>query len=213
MTQPEPSITFDPRLGSTGRYRVRGRIISAKQARGILDRTLQNAEQPVKELSTMLRNGTISLEDWRLQMRAQIKASHLAAAAMQKGGLQNMTQADYGRVGAIVKRQYEFLEGFTQDVASGKQRLDGTLQRRAEQYTKAARGTYHRFEQITAVDRGMTEERSILGIADHCPECVLEAAKGWQPIGQMKPIGERICLKNCQCSVEYRGDNGASTAD
>jgi hypothetical protein len=53
-------------------------------------------------------------------------------------------------------------------------------------------------------DAGFEEARSVLHPADHCPGCLVEAEKGWQPIGAMVPIGERDCKGNCRCTVEYR---------
>lgn len=207
MTNPAPDsrFTFDPRLSFGGRYRSpSGRILSERQARAILDRTLDSAGNPIQALSQQLRDGNVRLEDWRLQMQRQIKNSHISSAALQRGGIENMTQSDWGRVGAEVRRQYQYLEGFTREIADGTQRLDGTLQRRAQMYVDAGRTTYHRFEQVAAVDMGMTEERSVLSPADHCQGCLDEAAKGWQPIGQMVPIGRRDCRSNDRCTVEYR---------
>ena len=51
---------------------------------------------------------------------------------------------------------------------------------------------------------GFTEERNRLGDADHCPECLQETSKSWQPINSLIPIGERICTVRCKCTMEYR---------
>lgn len=212
---PDAGWRFDPRLGANGRYRApNGRIMSDAQARRVLDRTLASASDPVKALSQQLREGNIRLEDWRLQMQQQIKSAHLSSLAAQKGGWNNLTQADFGHAGAIIKREYQYLEGFVADVQSGKQRLDGTLQRRAQMYIDKARTTYHEFGQQVAADKGLTHERSKLNPADHCGGCISEAAKDWQVIGSMIPVGERDCRTNCKCSVEYGvlGDDGTITA-
>lgn len=218
MTTPTPDAgwRFDIRLGSTGRYRNprTGRIMSDVQAHAVLDRTLANAANPVKVLAQQLREGNVRLEDWRLQMQRQIKSAHLASMAAQKGGWNNLTQSDFGKAGAIIKGEYQYLEGFVADIQSGKQRLDGTLQRRAQMYIDKALTTYHEFGQQVAADRGLTHERSKLNPADHCAGCIGEAAKGWQVLGQMIPIGERDCRTNCRCSIEYGAlsDDGTITA-
>lgn len=53
-------------------------------------------------------------------------------------------------------------------------------------------------------NRGYVEERSVLGIADHCDGCLAEAGKGWRPIGTLLPIGGRDCKARCRCHFEYR---------
>jgi len=59
-------------------------------------------------------------------------------------------------------------------------------------------------------NRGYVEERSVLGIADHCDGCLAEAGKGWRPIGTLLPIGGRDCKARCRCHFEYRmaGERG-----
>lgn len=216
MTQPtpDPRFAFDPRLGATGRYRApNGRIISAAQARDILDRTLANAADPIKDLSTMLREGTVSLEDWRLQMRTQIKNSHIASMAAQKGGFDQLSQSDYGRVGQIIRTQYDYLENFTQQIADGTQRLDGTLQRRMQQYTDAGRDTYNTFGRLAAADKGYDQVGSIRTPADSCEECIAyDGHWYWMDSfasvdggpARYKPPGNRICHKNCKCIERTR---------
>ena len=91
---------------------------------------------------------------------------------------------------------YEFLDNFARQIADGTQRLDGTFLRRVALYNNAGRETYHLFERNAMRNSGYDEERRVLGQADHCDECVSESAAGWRPIGQMIPIGQRICKTN-----------------
>lgn len=182
-----------------------GRFVSRDTIRRELDTVLKASGKAMRQASEQLRAGNISLADWELAMMQQIKTTHLAAAAMQRGGWYQMTPADFGRVGAAVKDEYKFLRNRAAEIASGKQKLDGTLLRRAEQYGQAGRETYYRFWQSDVAKRGYDEERSILGAAEkHCAECLEEERLGWRPLGQMVPIGRRICMSGCQCRVEYR---------
>jgi len=115
-----------------------------------------------------------------------------------------MTAQDQGRLGPRVKEQYHYLANFAAQIESGQQRLDGTFLRRVTLYTQAPRGTYHDYETRGKQEQGYTECRNELGAADHCEQCVGETARGWVPIGALVPIGQRLCLSNCRCSVIYR---------
>lgn len=168
------------------------------------DKAIKASGDVMRGYAQQLRDGQISLDEWQAAMMGQIKITHLSAMILQKGGVNQLTQSDYGRVGQVIRGEYDYLRNFAKEIASGKQRLDGTLLRRAEMYGQAGRPNYFRFHDLDKKDRGFDEERSVLNPADHCIECVSEADKGWQPIGSIIPIGQRICRVNCKCDKEYR---------
>lgn len=200
---PDPTSRYDWNE-ATGRYRDRrtGRFVT--NVRGALDDGIDASADAMRQASQQLREGTISLETWRSVMQAEIKETHLASAALAKGGYAQMTQADFGRVGGIVAREYRYLERFARQIGTGEKPLDGRFLQRAEQYVKAGRETYERTRQQEAAKRGFDEERSILNPADHCEECIEEAERGFVPLGEIIPIGQRTCRKNCRCEMEYR---------
>lgn len=181
-----------------------GRFVPRSEIRAQLDKVIDASTEAMRGLSQQLRDGAINLADWQMGMMQQIKTTHLAGAAMQRGGWQQMTQADFGRVGRIVRAEYRFLGQFANEIASGKVKLDGRLLVRASQYGQAGRETYLTFWGLEGDKRGFDEERSILNPAEHCQDCIDQAAKGFQPRGQMIPIGRRQCRANDKCSVELR---------
>lgn len=204
-----PAIRWDP---GSRRYRdPRGRFVSRQQVREGLDAVLDASDREMGRLSQRPRDGAISLADWEAGMMRQIKITHLAAAVLERGGWQQMTPADFGRVGRQIRDEYARLRNFAAQIASGAQPLDGTLLRRARMYGQAGRGTFYRLAQQSWSERGFDEERSILNPADHCPGCLSQAALGWQPLGQMIPIGQRDCLSNDRCDVEYRNSATGET--
>ena len=202
------SYTYDPRLrGGAGGYRddSNGRIVPLAEARDALDRTLQNAEDPIRALFEQIRERRISLADWQLQMRELTKNAHISAAVTARGGFDQMSQADWGRVVQRIRNQYEFLDNFAQQIASGQQPLDGRTLLRMQMYQDSAIETYLIFENRQMTNAGFNEERSVLDSkAQHCGDCPTEAAKGWVPIGTLIPIGQRQCLTRCRCTMEYR---------
>ena len=116
-----------PNAGSTGRYRDRatGRFVSELNVRGDLDKYIDAKNSVLDDLANQLRNREISLADWQLQMRAEIRNMHNAAAMVAKGGRNQMTFADWGRVGQRLRFQYGKLDDWAADIASGKAKVVG----------------------------------------------------------------------------------------
>lgn len=199
---PDPGFRYNAKAYSY--VDERGRFLSRREVRDVLDNALANNGKIVRDLTQQLREGRISLADWQTGMAREIKNVHLYSAAAARGGWAQMTQADYGRAGQRIATQYRFLRGFAEDIASGKQPLNGRALERAAMYSEAGRNTFHHVEREEMEVRGMTEERSILHANDSCEGCLEEEAAGWQPIGEGVPIGERDCLTRCKCTTDYR---------
>lgn len=198
-----PRYLWDSRAGE---YRVRetGRFLSREAVRVAVDDFIDTTAVRIKSISDGFRAGSVSFSDWERQMRTMIKESHLYTSALAHGGWDRMTPAAYGEVGNIVKDQYRFLRRFIDEIESGKQPLDGFFIERSKMYAEASRGTYYDFLDEQVAIRGYTEERSILRPGESCTECVEEAGKGWQKLGTLKRIGDRLCRANCRCSKQYR---------
>jgi hypothetical protein len=188
-----------------------GRFVSRETIRQELDQVIDASDAAMRALSQRLVDGKMDLAEWQTQMMQQIKTTHLAAGAMQRGGWQQMTQSDYGRVGQIVRREYAFLRDFAGQISNGTQKLDGSLVSRAGLYGQGGRTGYHRFWRMDMENSGFDQERSILNPAEHCQLCIEQAELGWQPIGQMIPIGSRTCLSNDRCDVEYKNTKTGET--
>lgn len=155
-------------------------------------------------MSSRLVAGTVTISGWQLAVSAAMRDSHLYSAALAKGGWAQMTQSDYGRVGAMLRERNKFLVSFAREIESGAL-TQAQIRARAALYTESGRTVYHLTERIEMRDHlGMAEERSVLGPADHCAGCVAERDKGWVAIGGIRPIGTRTCLSRCKCFIEYR---------
>ena len=205
---------WEPNAGASGRYRdERGRFVASSTVRRELDRYLDTAD-PAKALAEALRGRQVSLADWEVAMRRHVKNTHLNAVAMERGGYANLTHSDYGRAGQIIREQYGYLKGFAADIASGKQRLDGTLGVRAHLYSQAGRNSYYRSKAENISDR-VTHQRSIRGKRDSCWQCVELDRKVFRIDDSSFPLpGRRVCNHNCGCHVEYLrlGDDGGYEA-
>jgi len=194
---------WEPSTGASGRYRdERGRFVASSTVRRELDRYLDNSD-PAKALAEALRGRQVSLADWEVAMRRHVKNVNLNAIALERGGWANLTPSDFGRVGQIVREQYGYLRGFANDIASGKQRLDGTLGTRAKLYSQAARTSLYK-SKAANMGGGVTHQRSIRSARDSCRQCLDLDRKVFRIDDASFPLpGQRICLTRCRCHLEY----------
>lgn len=209
LASPPSRFSFDER---SGRYRAAsGRYVRATVVRDEIDRVLVAADSRARALADLLRQRKLSVQDWELAMRREIKRVQIIGYAAAAGGTAQLSPADYGRIGAETRQQYAYLRRFRQQIEQGMQDgsylLDGRFLRRAELYTEAGRQTYHAME-VRRMDRlGYAEYHSVRHATDSCEgagSCIEASEAGWSPIGTLVPIGERLCGKRCRCSWEFR---------
>lgn len=196
-------FTFDP---SVGRYRdaATGRLIREEPIARALDQVIDAQASQMRALTQSLIDGQINLATWQAQMMQSVKSVHLVGTALANGGWSQLDQSDFGWTGQRIRSQYAYLRDFANQLASGKQPLNGTALARAELYAHAGRATHSAAQERLAQQRGMEQERNQLGAADHCPGCLGETARGWVPIGSLIPCGSRNCLARCHCSIVWR---------
>jgi hypothetical protein len=180
-----------------------GRFVSRAQIRSVLNQAIDYRARRMTELSQQLRDGGISGETWYVEMRQLVKDVHLYNAAAAKGGWAQLGPQDHGRVGRMVREQYKYLNRFADQITKGLP-LDGRFIRRTELYAEAGRRTFWALLTTVMRETDVTQERNVLGVAEHCSDCVGETARGWVPIGELKPIGTRACLGGCRCFIEYQ---------
>lgn len=183
--------------------------ISSEDARSVLDDFIDRTSEALVALALQLMAGAISLASWQLATAALLKEIHVAAASVARGGLGQMSQADFGFVGALIKNQYQFLQNFANQIADGTQLLNRNLLRRARMYGQAARSTYEDMRRRIMRDKGVTHEQRVLGVAEHCTTqggllgCLELSALGWRPIGTLPRIGNTPCRTNCHCRFRF----------
>jgi len=191
---------------TAGRYvNSSGKFVKFSDVRDALESVMDASAIRMNNLTQQLIDSQVSLAEWQSGMMEQIKLSHTAAAAASRGGWAQMSQADWGAAGRMVRDQYDFLRNFANQIADGTQALDGRALVRADLYGDAPRGTFEEMRRrYETLMNGMEEERRVLGEADHCEDCLDAAAEGWQPIGSLPAIGDSVCLTRCHCKFAYR---------
>ena len=202
----DPRYQWSPQAN---RYRdlKTGRFVTPQQVHQWLLDTTANAGRSARDLTQLLRTGAVDLRTWQLDLTNMIRLNHIANAAAAKGGLAQMTTADYQRVEqTIIRRELEYLDRFAKGIADGSIPLDGRVLARAEQYMLAGTQTYADFHRREMVKRGMSSERNVRGKSDSCAGCLAETARGWVPIGPtgISLPGTRDCLSRCGCRLIFR---------
>lgn len=186
-------------------YDATGRPVPASEVRKSLDEALYKTQRRMLNEAESLRAGKMHLRRWRASVQKDLKDTHLYSAAAAKGGWEQMRAPDWGRVGRELRDQYEYLDGFVREIKKGTQRLDGSFVNRVRLYAQSGRKTYHKAEGVEMRRLGMNEERNKENpTAEHCKGCEKETKRGWVKIGTLKPIGDRDCLANDKCEIEYR---------
>jgi hypothetical protein len=184
--------------------RSTGQFVARATVRNALNRALTRAKGEMRSLSEQLARGDITLVGWQLGMADGLRATHLYAAAIARGGFAQLDAADYGRIGLLLRSRYGFLNRFAAEIEAGLVR-DGRFLQRAGMYINASRTAFQHADRAEMEDnQGMTEERNVLAEAENCAGCLDATDEGWVPIGELPDIGARDCLTNCQCEIEYR---------
>jgi len=199
------AFTWD---AASQRYRLAasGRFVKREAVKRALLRVVDGTKGELRELARRMAEGTLPVGDWQAQAARKLKSLHLASHAAARGGFGQLTAADYGRVGSTLRFVYGRLERFAGAAARGE--LSGPqIEARAALYSSHAAATHENARRYGAQVAGYTLERNVLGVGESCRGCIEQTERGWVRIGELVPVGQRLCLANCRCSLRFsRGD-------
>lgn len=150
-----------------------GKFISQSRVRALMQRFENKYKQDIKGISDKLSNGEISLQRWVDDLRQAIKDAYVIQYTVGKGGLDNMTQADWGRIGGLLKGQYAYLNGFASEVANG----DLTPKQIAARANLYIDSSTQAFERGKAASHGMISLPAYPG--DGSTECMSNCRCYW----------------------------------
>lgn len=195
-----PVFTFD---AATHRYlSASGKHVTQAELRGFVDKAVSSARAEARAIAeAFLEHGNSA--EYETAMKALLKNEYLSLSMIANGGREQMTDVLWGRTGAVLKSQYQYLEAMGRNLDEGLI-SEAQLLARSELYANAGIGTFESFLRDGMVEAGMSEALNILGGGNNCSECPSLSDEGWMPVDDMPMPGERECLVNCNCSVEYR---------
>jgi hypothetical protein len=137
-------------------------------------------------------------------MRREIKDIHRTQYIVGRGGVENMTPRDWGRLGADLRHlHYNRLDRFALKIAEGDL-TPAQVNEGSKLYMNSSNKQYWRGKTEAKLAAGFVEEQRFLNPAEHCADCTGYAARGRVPIGTLPPPGEQSeCRSNCKCTMKF----------
>jgi hypothetical protein len=206
-TETDAAIAEAARLIATTarRERLWGRLRSGKATTAdrqrLVTRLSLDARHEIAAVTARLIDGSLSRPAWEARVRAVI-APRLYAGIL--ASIDSPTAEDMAEAHAVVAAHLGYLKRFRTDLATGQQALDGRARTRADLYGAAVWTEGQNAEVRHRKRNGFTQYRARLGPADHCKGCLDRAAKGWQKIGTLPPLGDSPCRSRCHCRWNFR---------
>jgi len=71
-------------------------------------------------LAERLFTGEITIGEWQESFKDILRQYYSSSAAIGKGGWDNMTWADWGRLGPEMQKQYKYLQGFAERISDNR---------------------------------------------------------------------------------------------
>lgn len=156
--------------------------------------------------------GNLPVDLWQQSVSRELKRAHLQAAMLGRGGRDQMTPRDWGRVGRKLRDEYRYLRDFAQAIAEGRL-SEAQIKARLQLYANGIRSSYYKGVEDAMRAAGAVEEERMLNPAEHCDDCVGYAAQGRVPLGTLPAPGEgSVCRHNCKCGKVFYNAAGEEVA-
>lgn len=192
-----------------------GKYVSRRETRVLIDKLSDFVRKQSGLIAKRFDNGEINASQFNVEMRELLKAGHIVASTVGRGGRSQMTVSDWGRVGRKIRWQYQYLDKFTRKLENGKLKIANTGYR-AKQYVNAIYISYansYSVAQQDFIDRGGDNNpqvemlcRLVQNSQEGCVECSADAEDGWMPVSEMGEIGSRICQDFCLCEIIFEDE-------
>ena len=156
--------------------------IDPKSAQNLIQIRLGIFNNDVDALAEKVFIGDITVGAWVEEMKALIRGVHTGVASIAKLGWENMTPSAWGTVGAEIKKQYRYLQGFAEDILANKDTISlAAIQARAHMYGQAAGHT-----------AALMQAGNLAGGTRRKPT-------GYDSLPWIPKDGSTKCLSSCRC--------------
>ena len=99
-----------------------GRFVGIAQMQGLRNEYIERQKVRMADLARDYRAGDISIYQLENSIKDILKNTYIDMYAMGAGGRNNLSQRDWGRIGAMLKEQYGengYLKAFMEQIAAG----------------------------------------------------------------------------------------------
>jgi len=197
-----PNYSWD---GKSQRYRNKetGRFISKEIVKQLSQQRTELVKNDLETISQLLLEGKINLRTWQTETAKTLKILHAQQYILGVGGQSNVGKSEYLEIGRELKVQYRYLQRFAADLRNGKM-TSAQFKRRGKMYADSSKVSFFRGRTKAARDAGYTHGKRLLGIAEHCPDCLRHHARGVVPIADLiMPTQQCVCSSQCRCNILY----------
>jgi hypothetical protein len=211
MPRVKPIYQWDTK---SARYRRsdNGFYIRRREVNRLFQDFILTGERRAAELADKLLARETLLFDWQSQMVTEIRHAHTIAAVTARGGWSQMTPADWGRLGAMTRAEYGYLNVLARDIEIGARAFNGHVRASARRYIRASRSTYFNTQHRVLLDHqatmpGILLARRVYGASitnEKCDGCQREHDRGWSRADSIAEIGTQECGHNCNCYMIYK---------
>ena len=173
-----------------------------------LDRSINGRDERIQKHVIAAMEGRISPNSFGVMEHLLLKRQALQSVALVSGGWDQLTQRDYGRVGAMLRGQYAKLAALTEEIAAGTV-SPAQAMNRTHMYLGETRSLAISVERehlpLPAAGKTRIERRLLDPAAQHCRQCPEYYRSGWQPAGTLPSPGQACdCMGNCRCTLITR---------
>lgn len=202
-------ITYD-RTAKRYRYKKSGQFLSRDRTIEIQKDFYAKQYDKFTHLGDKLKSNKIT----ERELAIELKQLHISQLVISRGGVDRITNSDLGKVGSLLRSQYNGTDKRTgkkfglkylfQDVDRQSEKM---LNHRLTLYAKASEVVKSIVAESVAKETGLTLYKRELGQTHkHCSSCLFYNSLGWQKIayGTLPyPKTNCECGSNCVCSLIY----------
>lgn len=187
--------------------------IKSSESQDALDKMNDLANEQLTKDYNALQSGKIDADGFYEAATKTLRRLFLSSAAIGAGGLGNVTQGVLSSVESFASGIFEYLNVFVSELenkTAGPEDLGRLLSYTENNYAVAESARRLALGEEFGDD---IYERRRTTPGEVCEDCEAEEAKGWVPMGTLKPIGESRCGRRCRCVFEYAKKSEIETDD
>ena len=160
------------------RYRdlATGRFLSSDLVRELAGASIDAANDAVAAATELLTGGNLNVGDWQAIIRQELKDSYIQQYILGRGGVGEMTSADWGSIGGMLGEQYRHLDDFAAEIANGEL-TPGQIAARTDMYFESSTEAY---ERAHARATGVPADKLPAMPGDGSTQCHTNCRCGWE---------------------------------